>query len=108
MIKKNIEDKLKKWHETLNDVLWAMSKSRSTATGITHFQLTYEHGVFLLVEINSFSLRVAKLHLLYMDDYQQAMLMELDSTDDDMLAALSKIELSKQKMAKVYDVSPHA
>lgn len=31
------------------------------------------------------------------------MLVELDSMDDDRMAALSKIELSKTKMVKVYN-----
>lgn len=46
---------------------------------------------------------MAKQHLLDIDDYQQAMLIELDLGDDDRLVALSKNEPPKQKMTKAYN-----
>lgn len=77
-IKKNIEDKPRKWHET-------------------HFG----HDIVLPLKTNLFSIRVTKQHLLDIDDYQEAMLIESHFVDDDRLVALNKIQLSKLKMAKL-------
>lgn len=90
------------WHETLNEVLWAMINTKSTATRVTPYQLVYEQDVVPPLENNVASLRVAKQHLLHITKYQQVMLMELDIVDDDRLAALSNIELSKIKVARAY------
>lgn len=71
--------------------------------GITPYRLPYGQDVVLPLEINVSSLRVATQHLLDMDDYQQVILMELESVGDDRPAALRKIELSKIKMDKAYN-----
>lgn len=39
LIKKNIEDRSMKWHETLNEILWAMRNAKSIAIGITPYRL---------------------------------------------------------------------
>lgn len=67
------------------------------------YRLVYGQDDELPLEISVASLRVAKQHLLGLDEYQQAMLMELDSVDDDRFATLSKMELSKIKMAIAYN-----
>lgn len=40
-IKRNIEEKPRKWHETLYEALWAYRNSKVNATKITPYQLTY-------------------------------------------------------------------
>ena len=57
----------------------------------------------LPLEISVASLRVARQHSLSLDEYQQAMLMELDSMDDDRPAALSRIEMNKAKTDRGYN-----
>lgn len=77
--------------------------SKSTTTEITPYQLTYGYNAILPIEISVSSLRMPKKHFLSIDEYQQSMLMELHSVDDDMLDALNNIELSKTIMAKTYN-----
>lgn len=60
IIKRNIEERPRKWHETLYEALWAYKNSKVTATGITPYRLTYGHDAILPLEINVKSLRVAK------------------------------------------------
>lgn len=46
------------------------------------------------------SLRVATQSNLSLDEYQQGLLMEVDSADKDGLMALDNIQLNKAKVAK--------
>jgi transposase InsO family protein len=42
LIKKKIEENLKKWHEVLSKALWTHRISKHSATKVTHFELVYE------------------------------------------------------------------
>lgn len=50
------------------------------------------------MEINIKSLRVAKQHYLLADDYQRSLVLELESTDEDLLIAYENIKQNKQKV----------
>jgi transposase InsO family protein len=52
LIKKNIEDNPKRWHEVLSKALWAHRISRHSATKVTPFELVYRQEVILSVEVN--------------------------------------------------------
>jgi hypothetical protein len=41
LIKKKIEDNLRRWHEVLSEALWAHRISRHGATKVTPFELVY-------------------------------------------------------------------
>ena len=69
MIKKTIEDKLKRWHEVLAEVLWANRNSKSNATSLTPYRLTYGQDVILPLELAVNSLRVAKQYGLQPEEY---------------------------------------
>lgn len=75
----------------MNEVLWAMRNLKFTTTGITPYWLVYGQDAVLSIEINVASLRLAGQQLLVMDEYQQAILMESDSVDDDRLATLIRL-----------------
>ena len=64
MIKKIVEDKLRRWHEVLLEVLWTYRNSKSNATGLTPYRLTYGQDVVLPLELAMSSFRVAKQHKL--------------------------------------------
>ena len=83
MIKKTMEDKPHKWHETLSKVLWAYRNAKCTTIDFTPYQLTYGQEVILPLEISMKSLRVAKQNELELDDYHKALFMELDLVDED-------------------------
>ena len=51
MIKKTVEDKPRRWHEVLSEVLWAYRNSKSNATSLTPYQLTYEQDAVLPLEL---------------------------------------------------------
>ena len=40
MINKTIEDKPRRWHEILSEVLWAYRNPKSNTIGLTPYQLT--------------------------------------------------------------------
>jgi hypothetical protein len=52
LIKKKIEENLKRWHEVLSKVLWAHCISKHSATKVTPFELVYVQEVILPVEVN--------------------------------------------------------
>jgi hypothetical protein len=45
LIKKNIEESPRRWHETLSEALWAHRTSKRGATKVTPFELTYGQEV---------------------------------------------------------------
>ena len=62
MIKKTVEDKPRKWHEILSEVLWAYRNSKSNATGLPPYRLTNEQDVMLPLELAMNLFKVAKQH----------------------------------------------
>jgi transposase InsO family protein len=52
LIKKKIEENLKRWHEVLSEALWAHRISKHSVTKVTPFDLVYGKEVILLVEVN--------------------------------------------------------
>ncbi|CAL8119076.1 unnamed protein product [Prunus armeniaca] len=59
----------------------AIRTSRSEATGMTPYALTYGHDAILPIEIAVQSLRIAHQHNLVGKDFSQAMLLELEGLD---------------------------
>jgi hypothetical protein len=88
LIKKEIEDIRRRWHEVLSEALWAHLTSGHGATKITPFKLVYGQEAMLLVEINLQSCRVGKQETLSAEDYVEAMM---------------EIEKDKLKVAKAYN-----
>ena len=97
MVKRTIDDQLRKWHEALSKILWAYRNSKNKATGLTPFRL-----IVLPMEINIKSLRVAKVGL-QPKECSQAMFQELKSADDDRIMALENIKLNKEKVVRSYN-----
>jgi transposase InsO family protein len=52
LIKKKIETTSRRWHEVLSKALWAHRVSKQSATEVTPYELVYEQGVVLPVEVN--------------------------------------------------------
>jgi transposase InsO family protein len=59
LIKKKIEENLKRWHEVLSKALWAYRISKHSATKVTPFELVYGQEAILPVEVNLDALRIA-------------------------------------------------
>jgi transposase InsO family protein len=60
LIKKNIEDNPKRWHEILSEALWAHRIFKHGATKVTPFELVYGQEVVLPVEVNLGAYKLAK------------------------------------------------
>jgi hypothetical protein len=60
LIKKKIEENLRRWHEVLSEVLWAHRISRHDATKVTPFELVYGQEAMLPIEVNLDAYRLAK------------------------------------------------
>ena len=103
MIKKTINDKLRKWHKILSKVLWAYKNFKNNATSLTPYQLTYRQDVVLPLELAMSSFTVAKQHTLQSKEYSQALFQELESADKDRLMVLENIQANKAKVSKVYN-----
>ncbi|XP_059632910.1 uncharacterized protein LOC132275431 [Cornus florida] len=82
IIEKMIKDKLRCWHETLSEALWAYKNLKRTSTGITPYRLTFGHDAVLSMELNVKLARVALQHNLIPADYNETMLAKLEDLDE--------------------------
>ena len=103
MIKKTIKNKLRRQHEVLFEVLQGYRNSKSNATNLTPYRLTYGQDAVFLLELAMSSLRVAKQHRLQPKKYSQAMFQELELVDEDRVIALENIQANKAKVSKLYN-----
>jgi hypothetical protein len=60
LIKKKIEQNLKRWHKVLSEVLWAHRNFKHSVTKVTPFELVYRQEVILPVKVNLDDLRIAR------------------------------------------------
>jgi hypothetical protein len=58
LIKKKIEEKLRRWHEVLSEALWAYRVSKHGAINVTPFELVYGLEAVLPVEVNLETVRI--------------------------------------------------
>ena len=57
-----MEDKPKRWHEVLFEVLWAYRNSKSNAISLTPYRLIYRQDAMLPLELDVNSFRIVKQH----------------------------------------------
>jgi hypothetical protein len=103
LIKKKIEENLKRWHEVLSKALWAHRISKHSTTKVTPFELIYRQEVILPVEVNLDALRIARQTKLSALDYHNLMLNRLDEVSDERVKVLGEIERDKLRVAKAYN-----
>ena len=103
LIKKKIEENLRRWHEVLSEGLWAHRISRHGATKTTPFELVYGQEVVLPVEVNLDAYRLAKQNDLSAIVYHDLMMDNMDEVTDMRLKALKEIEKDKTRVAKAYN-----
>jgi hypothetical protein len=103
LIKKNIEDNPKRWHEVLSEALWAHRISRHGATKVTPFEFVYGQEAVLPVEVNLGAYRLAKQNDLSVDTYYALMVDNIDEVTDKCLEALEAIEKDKRRVARAYN-----
>lgn len=103
LIKKQLEDNPRAWHEKPEEVLWAYRNARHTATKSTTFRLTYGQDVVLPLEIIMPSLRVLQVANMEMEYNHKALLEELDQVPGEREEALVKIRANQIKVARAYN-----
>src|SRR6266508_860772 len=103
LIKKKIEEHLRRWHEALSEALWAHKISRHGATKVTPYELVYGQEAVLPVEVNLAALRFAKQNGLSAEDYQSLMMDNIDEVADKCMIALKDIEKEKLRVATAYN-----
>lgn len=69
---------------------------------VTPYTLIYVHDTVLPMEVRVWSLRFAS-RIVILDDYNRAMIIELEDLDEQSLVALDKLQAPKAKVARTYN-----
>jgi hypothetical protein len=103
ILKKTIGDNKRKWHEKLQEALWAYRITCRTPTQATPYALVYGVEAVLPLEIEIPSLRVA-LHYEASDKEKiRLRLEELDALDEKRLQAQQNLEMYRARMERAYN-----
>jgi hypothetical protein len=103
LIKRKIEEQPRRWHEVLNEALWAYRVSKHGAIKVTPFELVYRQEAVLPVELNLQTCRVMHQDRLSGEEYNNMMMDNIDDLSESHLTALREIEKEKLKVAKAYN-----
>ncbi|GKV51961.1 hypothetical protein SLEP1_g58574 [Rubroshorea leprosula] len=85
LLEKMVDDNPRRWHELLSNTIWAYRTSQRSSTKVTPFSLTYGHDVVLPMELSTRSLRIAIQHGLTFGKYNEAMILELEDLEGDLV-----------------------
>jgi hypothetical protein len=103
LIKKEIEENPKRWHEVLLEALWVHRISKHSTTKVTPFELVYGQESVLPVEVNLDALQIARQNELSTVDYHNLMLDRLDEVSDERVKTLGEIERDKLRVDRAYN-----
>jgi hypothetical protein len=103
LIKKEIEENPKRWHEVLLEALWVHRISKHSTTKVTPFELVYGQEAVLPVEVNLDALQIARQNELSTVDYHNLMLDRLDEVSDERVKTLGEIERDKLRVDRAYN-----
>ena len=99
ILEKMLEDNPRDWHKILSKTLWAYRTSKRDFIGISLYSRTYGQDVVLPMEVVVPSPRVSRKNGLNPQEYNEAMVMELEALDEKILQALDHIMIQKKKVA---------
>jgi hypothetical protein len=103
LIKKKIEENLKRCHEVLSKALCAHRMSKHSATNVTPFEFVYGQEAILPIEVNLDALRIAQQNELSTADYHNLMLDRLNEVSNERIKALGETERDKLRVARAYN-----
>jgi hypothetical protein len=103
LIKKKIEEKPRRWHDVLNEALWAYRVWKHRAIKVTPFELVYGQEVVLPIELSLQTCRVMHQDKLSSEEYNTMMMDRIDDLPESHFAALREIEKEKLKVARTYN-----
>ena len=99
MLKENHRD----WYKILLETLWAYRTSKMSSIRISHFSLTYGQDPEYPMEVVVPSLRVSRKNDLTPQEYNETMMMELESVDEKRIQAFNYMLIQKNKVAQTYN-----
>ena len=76
-----IKDNPRDWHELQLEVLWAFRYSTRDNTHSSPFELVYGHAIVFPLEVTVRSNRVARHYDIPVDEYNEAMFIELQDVE---------------------------
>jgi len=103
LIKKKIEDNLRRWHEVFSKALQSYRISRHCATKVTPFELVCGQEVVLPIGVNLDAYRLAKQNDLSVVMYHDLMMDNIDEVTDKRVKALMDMEKDKARVARAYN-----
>ncbi|XP_070672484.1 uncharacterized protein [Malus domestica] len=106
-----VTDSLEKWHEKLENTLWAYRTSKRARTGTTPYALTFGQDVVLPMEINVSSVRIQNQSSvriqnqfgLHSEEYIEAMCQGIEDLDVAQIEALNQIQEGEMAIARAYN-----
>ena len=99
MLEENSRDR----HMILLETLWAYRISERSSTAVSPFSLTYGQDAVLPMEIVVPSLRVSRKNGIFPHEYNEAMMMELESAEDRRMQDFNHMLVQKNKVAQTYN-----
>jgi hypothetical protein len=100
LIKKKVNEYLRRSHEVLSEALWTHRTSKHGVTKVTPFELVYGQEVVLPVEVNFQTCRIVGQDNLSGVEYIDGMMDMIDLMPEGQLKALQEIEKEKMRVAK--------
>ena len=99
ILEKMLDENPKYWHRILSKALWAYITSKRSSIGVSRFSLTSRQDATLPMEVVVPSLRVSRKNGLTPYEYNEAMMIELESADDRRVQAFNYMLIQKNKVA---------
>ena len=103
LIKRNVDQCPRNWHNLLSQVLWAYWNSPRDSKGTTPIKLVYRHNVVLPIEVNLQNIQIAKQEDLHVKDYWNELFDELNKLEEERLSALERLIRQKESIAQSYN-----
>ena len=94
-----LEDNPRDWNIILSKNLWAYRTSKRDSTRVSPYPLTYGQDTVLPMEVVVPSIRVSRQNGLNPQEYNEAMMMELEVLDEKRIQSLGHIMIQKNKVA---------
>ena len=103
ILEKMLEDNSRDWYIILSETLWAYKTSKRGSTWASPYSLTYGQDAVRPMKVVVPFLRVSRHNDLNPQEYNEAMMMELEALDGKRLQALDHIMIQKNKVARAYN-----
>jgi transposase InsO family protein len=95
LIKKKVNEYLRRWHEVLSKALWVHRTSKHGATKVMPFELVYGQEAVLPIEVNLQTCKIARQDNLSATEYLEGMMDMIDAMPEGRLKALQETEKEK-------------